>query len=502
MPETYTPEERRVGMRAMVVEGMFTRAMESFTGGAVLAGFALALGATNFEIGLLAAIPFLAHVAQIPAVAVLERWPDRKRLVVGAAIIARGVFVLVALVPLVSLPLRPVAALIPLLVANAVVATFGGMAWQVWLRELVPRDELGRYFGRRLAILSVVGLVTLLGAGQFITYVADARPDLTLHAYALLFALGGVLGWGSALVQTRAPAKHAEATRVSRRFPASLKAPLAEPNYRRVLVFLGAWSFAANLALPFVSVLLLRNLGYPLLVVTVLAATSQLANILGFRLWSPMTDRFGNKPVLGLAASVFLVGMLAWALWPKEAGPALLTVAVVVHIVWGFAIAGLDVAGNGIVMKLAPDDEAASYLASASVVKALAAGVAPILGGLAASLLAGRALSVRFAWTYPGGESVVTALHLGPLDFLFLASVVFGLYAVHRQLGFQEEGEMPPEEVMRAMRREISGPTSVAGMRAFTHAASYLVETAYRFEQTLDVRRIARGPSRRDEDEP
>lgn len=498
MPPAYTDDERARGMRAMIVEGGFVRAMESFTGGVVLAGFALALGASNFEIGLIAAIPFLAQLAHIPAVALLERWPNRKPLTIGAAALARVLFLAMAALPFLALPFATTWGLVALLTLYAVLATLSGAAWQVWVRELVPREQLGRYFGRRFAILSVVGLVTLLAAGQFVTQVSQRAPEWRLSAFAALIALGGVLGLMSAITQVRAPSLPSPGLRVAS-FPDSLKRPLRDANYRRVLVFLGGWAFAANLALPFVSVLLLRDLGYGLAIVTGLAATSQLANVAGFRMWSPLTDRFGNKPVLALSASVFLVGMLVWALLPKEAGTGFLVVTGVIHIVWGFALAGLDVAGNGIVMKLAPEDESPSYLASASVVKAIAAGVAPLLAGTVATLWSGHELAMRFAWTYPGGERIATVLQFGPLDILFLASFFFGLYAVHRLLGFQEQGEKPAEEVMRALRREVSSPTSVAGMRQFAHVASYLVEAAYRFEQTLDVRRMA--PPRDHEDD-
>jgi MFS family permease len=249
-------------------------------------------------------------------------------------------------------------------------------------------------------------------------------------------------------------------------------------------------------ALPFVSVVLLRTLGYSLVVVTLLAALSQVANISGLQLWAPLTDRYGNKPVLGLSASVFLVGMLLWALVPKEPGTGVLVAAGVVHVLLGFAIAGLDVASNNVTLKLAPEDEAPAYLASASVVKAVAAGVAPLLGGLVVTLVGGREYRFQVAWSSPGGEGALTYFRLGPYDVLFLASAVLGLYAAHRLLGFREEGEAPPEAVARAMRRDTPQISSIAGMRTFAHVASYMVETAYRVEKAIlptGFRREERG---------
>lgn len=480
----YSDEERARGQRAMIAEGLFSRAMEGVTGGVILAGFAIALGATDLEIGLVAAIPFLAQVAHVFGVALLARFSDRRAVAVWAAVAARVLFLAMAAVPFVSLPVRPIHALIPLLLGYATLATFGGGAWQVWVRELVPRERLGSYFGRRMMILSAVGLVVVLAAGQFV----ERWPGDPLLGFSILFATGALLGLSSAAILSRAPSRPS-AQRPVADIGAMLRRPFEDRNYRKVLVFLGAWGFAANVALPFLSVVLLRQLGYGVGVVTMLAALSQIANIAGLRLWAPLTDRFGNKPILGLAGSVFLVGMTVWTLTPKEASAGTLVAAGVVHALLGFAIAGLDIASNGLVMKLAKEDDAPAYLASASVVKALATGVAPLLAGLAATFLASRTFSVRLSWAAPSGESAVTALRFTGHDFLFLASVVLCLYALHRLLAFHEEGEAPPEQVVRAMRREVGAVGSIAGMRQFAHAASYLVEAAYRFERSLDVRR-------------
>jgi MFS family permease len=487
----YSPAEVKRGEDVLILEGVFSRAMEGVTGGVILAGFALALGATDLEIGLLAAIPFLAQLVHIPAVALLARFPDRRPLVVWASAAARILFLVMAALPLLDLGVPPVTALLVLLAAYALLATLGGAGWQVWVRELVPRERLGAYFGRRMAILSVVGLVTLLAAGQFVAF-SQRRSDEGLPmGFMLLFAGGALLGFTSAAVLSRAPSRPLVLDK-PRPFREAVSRPFRDANYRRVLVFLGAWGFAANVALPFFSVVLLRTMGYGLGVVTLLAALSQVANVAGLRLWAPLTDRFGNKPILGLSASVFLLGMLAWALLPKVAGAGVLVGAGLIHVLLGFALAGLDVASNGIVMKMAPNDDVPGYLASASVVKAVATGVAPLLGGLAATLLAGHAFTIRLGWAGPGTDHALATLAFGPHDFLFLASVVLGLYALHRLLGFREEGEMPPEEVMRAMRREVGQPSSIAGMRTFAHLASYVVEAAWRFEKA--VGNIGRPP--------
>lgn len=66
MPKkTVTDEDLEHGLRGVLTSGMATRAMSTFTGGAFLVAFALKLGASNFVIGLLAAIPALAQLWQV-----------------------------------------------------------------------------------------------------------------------------------------------------------------------------------------------------------------------------------------------------------------------------------------------------------------------------------------------------------------------------------------------------------------------------------------------------
>ena len=55
-------QEREAGLRRLIYEAAFSNAGAALTTGVILTAYALHLGANNFAIGLLAAIPFLAEV--------------------------------------------------------------------------------------------------------------------------------------------------------------------------------------------------------------------------------------------------------------------------------------------------------------------------------------------------------------------------------------------------------------------------------------------------------
>ncbi len=92
-------------IRRTFLESSVAGVMGVFTGGIVLTGFALALGANDFVFGLLTAIPAGANLFQIQASRILERTGERRKLVVRFATAHRLLWILAAFVPF--FPLGP-----------------------------------------------------------------------------------------------------------------------------------------------------------------------------------------------------------------------------------------------------------------------------------------------------------------------------------------------------------------------------------------------------------
>ena len=65
-------------MTYAVREGCYSQIIQTWTTGSFLTAYALVLGANNLIIGLLAAVPFLANVAQTPVTFMIEKYRKRK----------------------------------------------------------------------------------------------------------------------------------------------------------------------------------------------------------------------------------------------------------------------------------------------------------------------------------------------------------------------------------------------------------------------------------------
>ena len=163
-PEPLDDQKIRHAMRLSTLEGGFATVFINWTQGSVLTGYALHLGATPFELGLISSVPLLGQVLS-PVVAWLGgRAGRRKPIVVACAIIGRLIWLLAPF-----LVLLPTAQRTPLLITvialSSVFQAGGGSLWIAWMGDLVPPRERGRYFGFRAGIHGMVGMAANLTAG-------------------------------------------------------------------------------------------------------------------------------------------------------------------------------------------------------------------------------------------------------------------------------------------------------------------------------------------------
>ena len=224
-----------------------------------------------------------------------------------------------------------------------------------------------------------------------------------------------------------------------------LATPFRDRNFRRLMVFLSSWNFAANLAAPFFAVYMLKTLGYSMTMVIVLTTASQLSNLAALGLWGSLIDRFSNRAVLEISAPLFLACTLAWTFtgiaWMQ---PMTLYLLLAIHVLMGIATAGVALASGNIAMKLSPAGQATGFLAASSVVSATCAAIAAVIGGLCADFFAAHQLTLAFTWKGDVDEVTVQVLNFHSWTFLFGLAFVVGLYSLHRLSFVRGNQRAPP----------------------------------------------------------
>jgi len=297
-----------------------------------------------------------------------------------------------------------------------------------------------------------------------------------------MFASGCVTGLISARIVAMMPEPLMPHAPGPIRLRALLAQPLHDPNFRRLLVFVASWQFAINLATPFFTVFIVRQLHFAVSFVLLLSVASQVANILALRLWGRLSDRFANKSVLAVCAPAYILAIVAM-IGASQLGDrgAVKLWLIMLHLVMGATIAGVTLVSTNIALKLSPKGSATAYVAANAMTTAIAAGIAPILGGLLAQFFAARQFELVARWRSPNGIFSLP-ITLTAWDFYFLLAGLIGLYAIHRLSLVREQGEIERRamvgQVLNETRRSIRNISSVAGLRAATDLPGALLRDA------------------------
>lgn len=447
--------------------------METLAVGAILTAFAIELGASNFLIGLLAAIPHLSQLAQLPAMFTVDRARSRRAVYTWAGYVARPMFLIIGLT--VFLPSNDLAlgVIVVAFTLRYLAGAYLSCAWNTWMRDLVPDEVMGRVFGERQKKMLGIGIVVSLLAAGFIDAWSRYTPWPATWAYAIVYTLA-FFGGMYAVVTSRHIADvpghpHEHKTRLLAR----LREPFRHKNFRRLMVFHGSWNFAVNLAAPFFTVHMLRTMELNLVVVIGLATLSQLAAYFTVTHWGDIADRFSNKAVLRVCAPLFIGSIFLWTFTTMPDIHVLTyPLLVLIHVATGLANAGVSLASGNISLKLAPRGNATAYLATSAMVNASAAGAAAMVGGLTADLFASKELSLILRWHSERGAAEFSALDFTHWDFFFFFATAIGMYALHRLSLVQEEGEVHEsvvfEHLRAGARRTLRNLSTVAGLRANT----------------------------------
>jgi hypothetical protein len=456
----------QVGKRALVADAAWASMTGALSGGVVLVAFALELGAEPRAIGLLGAIPFMAQAAQLPTIFLVERLRARKLIGIPTLTVARLLILLLALLPMVLPGENQLAVLIA---AQAVIAVMGSMAAcaiNSWFHQLLPPAELGAFFSKRLLWATGIAGVCTLGAGVLVEH-----PPLgdRMLAFSIFFAMAGIAGLISSYYLWRCPEPVMDAGGPARKLRELLKAPFADHGFRALLLTIGSWNLASNLVAPFLTVYLIRQLGFGLSTVTALWVASQLANAATLLSWGRVSDRLSNKSILAVAVPLYFACTLGLVFVPTESPHSVqLALLLLLHVLMGVAGGGIGLATGNLGMKLAPRDRGTSYLAAIGLVSAVAGGVAPLAGGALAQWFSERRLSLVVRWASQSNVNEVSALSFAHWEFLFAISALLGLYVMHAVSRIREGAEVSERLVIREMGlealRTVNQLSSVGGV--------------------------------------
>jgi MFS family permease len=333
-------------------------------------------------------------------------------------------------------------------------SSLSGASWNSWMKDLVPGKMLGSYFSKRSRLLQILNVTLSLLVAIVIDYVKIHHPQYELAGYICMFVIGGSVGMLGVYLLSRAP----EPTTCmgNENIFTQFRKPLKDKNFKSLLLFNSVYSFAVNLALPFFVVFMMKTIGLPLSYIIALGLLAKFSSILSIRLWGIYSDRYSNKTIILVCAPAFISCILAWSFMGMGSSLVIsVMLLAIIHIVSGASKAGVDLAINNIAIKLAPKEEAISYITARNIITGLFAGLAPIIGGALGDFFATHQLSWSIQWPVPNSASSQHFFQLKNWNFYFVIAAVLAALSLRLLKNVKEEGEVHRQHVYIVMRKSL-----------------------------------------------
>ncbi|HLC76649.1 MAG TPA: MFS transporter [archaeon] len=371
-------------LRASTTEGCFNAASGSITS-TFITPLALALKATNAEIGVLSAVQDLAHtVAQVPG-AKLTGYYSRKSI----WLLSQTTSKILLWIPIILLPFLPINNPVTLLIALMFfVAFFSGLrapAWSSLMGDLVPLKTRGRYFGMRNMITGLAGLATTIVSGLLVTYYGFS----VIFIGAILFSIVSIFFFMRMYEPTFKRVFHYrhEFNFNPKHWSTSLSVNKALVIFTVYLFFM---NFAVEIAAPFYTVYMLKDMNIGYLWFAIITTFAAAVRIFSFKYWGRISDRFGSRKILIVTGffACFTPFMWLFVSNPYE--------IIILKVLDGFVWAGMDLVVFNYLLDVTPANKRPQYVANHNFF----AGMGVVLGALTGGFLAELLQSSTFLWFY------------------------------------------------------------------------------------------------------
>ena len=387
----------RTSLRASTIDGGLSTVFSNITGGVLVSSFLLDLGASPFEIGMLASLPMITNLLQPLGALLSNRTNSRHDYGIWTFLPSRLLW-LILLIGIIFRSTIPdfssqlVYLTLILVVVSNILAALGSASWMSWLAALVPPKLRGRYYSVRNIVSNVASLLCL----PIASFVISNWQGGTIAGYGIVLSVSILAGLASLTCQHFMidinPQNYQKNYQIEDKQEddqvnifTNLIAPFKDRNLVIFLIYFGLWGFAVNLSTPFFNLYMLENLNVDITWVTLFNSLSSGANMLMLLVWGRQSDRVGNRPLLIFAGLAIAITPLFWLLTGiVQVQSQLWTYLLIFHLFLGGTWAAIDLGTNNIQIAIAPIQHQATFFAIASAV----AGVGSALGTTAGGTLA------------------------------------------------------------------------------------------------------------------
>ncbi len=400
--------KRKASRKISIIEGSFN-AVTDGAGSRYISPFALALGASNAQIGLLTAIPNLVgNFSQIASSWAMEKF-SRKKIMFWTTFIQAffWLFVILAGVFFFIFKFDSSVSVNFLILVYTVLITLGlfcAPIWASWMKDLIDLDKSGKYFGTRNKIIGFIALVSMLAGGFVLDRFTGSK------VFIGFFILFGVCFFARLISSALLRKKYEPHLKIEKEHYFSFwqfVKKMAGNNFGRFAISTTLLQLAINLATPFFSVYMLQGLGFSYTYYTIVIVSSIIGNLLFMPLWGKFADKYGNVATMKITAYLTCLVPFGWfASYFFFHGPT--TVGLVVYLsgiefLSGIIFAGFNLSTSNFIYDAVTREKMGLCTAYDNITSGIGIFIGATLGGFFASNFTFGFMSVFLALFFVSG---------------------------------------------------------------------------------------------------
>jgi MFS family permease len=372
-----------------IIEASFYSIMDGF-GLRYVTPFALAVGATNFTISLLSAIPsLLGNLSQLKTFGYMEKY-SRKKIVFFSVLLQSFMWLFLLLAGSMFFIFgikNQLSSLSIVLVYTLLIffGAFGGPAWTSLMADIVDSSKRGSYFGIRSRIAGIVSLICLLIAGFILDFFKKTNLFL---AFSVIFLIAFLGRFVCAILFL----KHYEPKFIAKQryfftlfqFIRRMK----DNNFGKFVIFFSILYFSTAIASPFFSVYMLKDLNFSYVFYMAVVLSPSVFSFIFMPAWGKFVDKYGSLIVMKITGFFIPVIPILWLLtfFFEYHSYGILFYLIVVEAMTGFVWAGFNLAAGNFIYDAVSKERLALCTSYFSILSGVGAVIGSLFGGFLASI--------------------------------------------------------------------------------------------------------------------
>ncbi|MGL1891408.1 MAG: MFS transporter [Spirochaetaceae bacterium] len=307
----------------LILNGILSSGYNILIFGVFLTGYALWLGATDAQAGMIMSIIYMANILQLLLVRLWQTVKREKSTIIFFVLFSRLILIGIIGIPFMNLtsyrftlPLfgqmnGSVFLFYCIFIVGMFFGSSSGVKLNLWMMSHLPRHMRGNFFTVRNRSAMIVTLIFSLAAGQFLDYMNKAgyqyRGFLIIFITAAIFAiidsftLGKIDFFEEGIITKR-----------DKKSSLSILKPFKDIHFLNVLIYQIIWTMGINISIPFLTVYMIKQLGISYSNITILSVLQVLFSAFLIKQWGLLANRHRWVTILNISLLLFVFQLIIW----------------------------------------------------------------------------------------------------------------------------------------------------------------------------------------------